>query len=591
MSKDNYFISTNLEINFDKDKKKILAGNWCVEDFNKTYTPNKFKIIDNIWSNKKTRKADYKYLQSLSIKYSDKLSLYLNTLHGHTFSKRFWKIIILSWLTIYLPAHYYRWKIVKKIINEKKNIKFYDLYNIKDHIVPLDTYDFHTKVSTDKYFNYIIFKNLLKFYQEKGKKIDFIKKKTNLAKQNMTVNEKPDFWITIKLRNIFNTFLHILFNRNKIFIENNTFPIKDNLKINLLLGQFPTYPNDTFKNASGYKNFYNQKKIDKEKRKNFDIKKEKKDEFINYINTIIRNDIPISFIEGFKDLFSGAKKIIIKPKIILSSYYHYFNELFKVWTAYLSKKKKTKFFIVSHGGGGCFKYASCLQFESEIADKRITWYSSNKLNEIQLPASKFLTTKKNKKTNNHYIGYAEGPIVPFPSRVGDGTINRNPELQKNFVNFYKRINKKLKNKIIFLPGKNYEIDTTRYLKNYLKRSQIKKKNSFSRYIANSMLMIISYPETTFCESVSTVPTILLYEKGKWEFKIKYKNIYKKFIKHNILFHDPKKAAKFVNSIANNIDEWWLSSSVQSAINEFLNQMCLKSNNSINTWVKFLKKNI
>ena len=30
MSKDYYFISTNLELDLDNKKEKILAGNWCI---------------------------------------------------------------------------------------------------------------------------------------------------------------------------------------------------------------------------------------------------------------------------------------------------------------------------------------------------------------------------------------------------------------------------------------------------------------------------------------------------------------------------------------------------------------------------------
>ena len=35
MLRDTYFISTNLEINLDKNKRKILAGNWCIENYEK----------------------------------------------------------------------------------------------------------------------------------------------------------------------------------------------------------------------------------------------------------------------------------------------------------------------------------------------------------------------------------------------------------------------------------------------------------------------------------------------------------------------------------------------------------------------------
>ena len=104
----------------------------------------------------------------------------------------------------------------------------------------------------------------------------------------------------------------------------------------------------------------------------------------------------------------------------------------------------------------------------------------------------------------------------------------------------------------------------------------------------SKLNIISYPQTTFCESVQTTPTILIYEKNKWVFPSKFNHIYKKLVKNKILFHNPVKAALHVNKVSKNIDAWWMQKKVQSTINQFLNDISLISENSIKIWVNKLK---
>ena len=125
MPQETYFISTNLEMNIVKNKQnKLLAGNWCVDNLKDYKTYNKLKTLENIWSNKIEKKKDYKYLQKLSSNYSKKLSNYLNQLHGSNYSKKFWEFLILSWLTIYLPSYYFRWKLLKKSLNRKKKDKF-----------------------------------------------------------------------------------------------------------------------------------------------------------------------------------------------------------------------------------------------------------------------------------------------------------------------------------------------------------------------------------------------------------------------------------------------------------------------------------
>ena len=511
MPKDVYFISTSLEANIDNTKNKIFAGNWCISNYDQENSIDKNLVLGDVWEDKKERGGDYKYLQNIIKIYSKGLSSYLNSIHGYNFSDKFWKSIFLSWLSIYLPAYYYRWKIVKKITKKKKNLKFYDLYNLESKDAPLDTYDFHYKVSSDNYINYRIFRSLIKFFIKKNNKIKLIKKKSPNYKKKENNGDKS-YWLNFKIKKIFNYFLYLIFNQNKIFIENNVFRIIDNIKLNFLLGQFPTYPNDTFSDSFGFKNFYNNKKTNLKRRRSHNLRLGKNDEFTKFIETNMRDDLPICFIEGFDNLFKYMKKISIKPKIILSSHNHYFNELFKVWIAYLREKKYSKLFIVSHGGGGFLKYPSCLKFESQISDKKINWHKSNQINEIQLPASKFLT-RKTIKSSNEFISYVEGPTTLFPSRIGYGTINNgSPNLHANFTDFYKRLKKNLKKDIIFLPKKEYEVDTTKYLRNYLSHNQIKENNSFNKYNKRSKLNILSYPETTFSESLTTKPTILLYDK-------------------------------------------------------------------------------
>ena len=116
MPQETYFISTKLEMGFIKSKQnKLLAGNWCIDNLESSKTNNGLKTLKNVWSNKIEKKKDYKYLQTLSLNYSKKLSNYLNQLHGSKYSKRFWEFLILSWLTIYLPSYYFRWKLLKNL--------------------------------------------------------------------------------------------------------------------------------------------------------------------------------------------------------------------------------------------------------------------------------------------------------------------------------------------------------------------------------------------------------------------------------------------------------------------------------------------
>lgn len=594
MLRKTYFISTDLELNIDKKNKKILAGNWCIDN-NKKNTSQRYEILENFWKNKSKINIYYKYLQKLSLSYSIRLSSYLNSYHNKKFSANFWKIVLLPWLIVYLPAYYYRWLAVRKILKKKVKINYYDLYNLEKKNSYTDTFDFYTKISTNKFINYNIFYNLMKYHKEKNDKIIFQKKKffDYDKKKNFRGNKLLNF-IFLIFNPILNIILNFLFKLNKIFIEKGVFPIRSNIEMSLKLKQIPTYPNDTFNNSFGYTSLYEYEEINLLKRRSLNLGKKGKndDAFVKYIDTIIRDDIPKCFVEGFDKLKYYSEKIKFRPKIILSSYYHYFNELFKVWTAHLTEKKKTKLFIACHGGGGFLKHPSCLNFETEVANIKINWHRSKKKKEIQLPASRFLSLKKKNFVRSNSISFIQAPICIYPARIGFNEVH-DEKLVFNFefLKFYRKIYKSLQNELIFIPNSVHGKDTTQNLKNDLKLEQIKNNKSFDKYKYNSKLNIVSYPQTVFFESIITTPTLLLCKKNEWTFDEKFQKFYKKLVKNNIIFHDPVKAAKHVNIISSDINSWWNSRKIQLILKDFLDHTCVASSVSKDIWLKLLKKKI
>ena len=592
MSQETYFISTNLEMNFQKNKKnKLLAGNWCIDNFKNSKNHKRTKILKNFWDNKIEKNKDYKYLKKLSLDYSKKLSNYLNQLHKSNYSNKFWEFLLLSWLTIYLPSYYFRWKLLKKSLNTKKKINFNDLKFVENNFMVIDTYDFHHKISSNEYFNYYVFRKVFIHLSKKNKNLILKKKNFIISKDKLKNFDVKRFKFNIYFKKILNLIFNLIYRKNKIFIEKAVFRIKDNLKINFLLKQIPTCFHDVFEGGFGNKELYKSTKKNLKLRKTVNFQITNKDEFKKFIDANIIEDMPICFIEGFSEILKYTKLIKFKPKVILSSYYHYFNELFKVWCASLVESKISKILIVSHGGGAYLKNPSCLNFEYEISDKKINWYKSKLKNEIQLPATKFLSKKNDNNTDEH-INFVEGPIQTFPNRITQATIgHENLSLYNNFISLFKSLNKDIKEKIIFLPKQEYKPKTTFYLERYLTSNQIKKSNMFNYYNGKSRLNILTYPETAFCESLLSTPTILIYEKNMWEFKNQFKSLYRELLKNKIIFHDPKKAAKHLNEISDDINKWWNSKSVKKSVNKFLNEICLTTNNSINIWVKSLKREL
>ena len=109
-------------------------------------------------------------------------------------------------------------------------------------------------------------------------------------------------------------------------MERSIFRKIDN-KISINLKQIPTYSYDTFNDIFGFKNFYENEIFD-ERKETIKLNFNCKSEFEKFFKSSIIEDIPLCFVEGFDNLLI-CKKIQMRPKKIISSYYHYFNECLK----------------------------------------------------------------------------------------------------------------------------------------------------------------------------------------------------------------------------------------------------------------------
>ena len=91
-------------------------------------------------------------------------------------------------------------------------------------------------------------------------------------------------------------------------------------------------------------------------------------------------------------------------------------------------------------------------------------------------------------------------------------------------------------------------------------------------IKKSRLFISTYNATTYLESMAwNVPTIIFWDENCWELKEEAKPYFELLKSVGIFHNSPESAAKHMTNIWDNVDDWWLSDSVQSARVTFCNQ--------------------
>ena len=191
-SNNDQILTTSIEENISSTSKKIILGDWCFEDFKKheeaTTNKKNFFLPRHINSIEDLSK-DYFYIQKLLDSYSLGLTKYLNEFHKTKYTQRFWNILILPWLSCYIPTHFYRWKLISRLVKEKKSFLFSDLGKNKE-MTPNTSLEYLKQISNSDIFNYYIFKKILIFFKKKNKNIIFIESKNN---KNKNIRKKKYF--------------------------------------------------------------------------------------------------------------------------------------------------------------------------------------------------------------------------------------------------------------------------------------------------------------------------------------------------------------------------------------------------------------
>ena len=579
--KKNFLITTALPDIWEINENNFLLGTWCEfheSNFLDEKMPKDISIIKNVhhWDDIEKKFKDYKYieekLEHLLEVISDKLSL----THNVRESKEYWKIIISGWLSAYITQIFDRWECIKIFFEKNKNKKFYSNFvdlNESDYI-PYDSWEATKNTQTDLW-NHFIFLRLFNFLNIEN--ISLVRKK---IEKNKLVKEKffwkPTLPIVIKfIKFVDNIISHLAFRFNKVIIINFHFPKKEYLKICLRCKLIPCKYSDFFdfhikENDSLKKNSI------RNKFKNLLIDIKTQDRFIEFVLQNIHKDIPKSFLENFDKIKKKFLPLAKKKKTILDMYSLAYEDNFKIYLAE-TKKVGSKYTWAEHGGGLTSEINALLgenDLLDEVADTQVRWDNTlQKKTSINLSPTLPIIKFKNKKIGkNCSIIFYEQPKYVNKFALGP-SLNQSINFFNEITEFVNKLDPEIKSRVKFRTKLNRGFNAEKKIKEIFNESNIDKvsfKNSFSKTLLNSKLVIITYPQTTFSEAMyANVPTILIIKENFWKFTQSTLQTFNDLKKNNIAFEDFEEAKAHVNKHWKEIDLWWKSSNVQLARKNFL----------------------
>jgi len=139
------------------------------------------------------------------------------------------------------------------------------------------------------------------------------------------------------------------------------------------------------------------------------------------------------------------------------------------------------------------------------------------------------------------------------------------------------------------PYRNLGWNTGRRIGDRIGPGKVFGKASFYHVLSQSRLVICTYPQTTFAESLaSRVPVILMYPRSLWETSAPFAALVERLMRVNIVFESGKAAAAHVNSVWDEPNRWWRSPDVMTARAE-LERMTMKTGaNWLERWKVFVE---
>lgn len=558
-----YILETTSLNQSNYDTNRLLLGSWCNNDDKKT------KIVDYHWHNRNKLYEDSKYVQILFEKYLIDLSNSLNSIHETSHSVDFWRVVIGPWLFFFISICLDRYEMLKYAA------KNYEIKFVREPLykqaswVPVDFVDFNHQFNSDEW-NYYLYSEILKYSKiVNSKKSNFLltpKKHNKIHKKNQVI--KFLLFLLTRLSN--------KTSKNVVFIEVDI----PQISLYQLLFRLKSFSFSYYLRVKP-KVFKLQSNLRK-----FSFENNSSNEFEKLLRNLIPLNIPISHIEGYKNIVEDSKKIFPKKtKLMITSNAYFSNEHFKVWCA-TQKLNNSKLWVFVHGGHhGTALFNGSGKLTEDIADRFYSWGWGRH----NLPSSKLSKLRNYRilQTGNKilFISYniSKHSNALCASPIGS-SFSDCIRMHSSFFNKISTYRSKDDIVIRLKGGEDLWGLKLEYEKYGIQNFITSNEETLLESIARSELVIVSYDSTIFLEALTlNCPTCLFIRKDFWEMSEASSKFFQEFVDCGILHYDEDSLINHILEVGDDYLRWWHEDAVQKSIKSFLLEYGLSSNNWEEDW--------
>lgn len=584
--KDEFFNNTNSDKRFYADP--------YIFDSNKTNCEVGIFTRENY----KDYKYDLEYLRKKEYEYIQNIIVALNKTHKVKMSDQFWKKTLSISFRLFLFSTYDAYKMHHKNFNANRfNIK---VLSEDNYFIPKNFKDSRLYFELDELGYEQMFSIYIQcFYPEL-----YIKNKIEILNTEKITPNKP-LSLIARLKNITveKFLIKILikinsFKKAQVIILEPYFSTNNLMKLLIQsMGKIKSY-------SLPLNNKYNYELKDTRKVfvENLEIhKKDKFDEFFYY--SLLFN-FPKELLESFdanmKYYASELEKIKTTKYIINESWIG--SSKISFFLALAKEKYNIKHINNEHNYLSYFAQGTDIDLQVEVCDLFYTiGWENNKYKNMKKGASLFEFVSKRRNEKKDSILYVSGESKPRRSSLHTGnSMDQEHALDYiEFINiFFKGLDLDKKSKVIYRGGWPKEFASPLaynrdnvlgiHYKDFYKMDDY--KLSARQLMQESRLIVIDYIATLYLESfILNTPTVFFWNQNAYFLEEDFIGVFDDFIEVGICQTSPEAAAKFINKIYNNVEEWWYSKSVQNARKKFLDANIGNPEDAINFYLSLVQK--
>ena len=549
----------------------LLLGEWCNKyRLNDIYTNIDSITMPHHWLDEHKFNKDFNYLDGLYERLLSDLAFKLNEIHDVKNNLLYWRVLVGPWLGIFLQILFDRWSLIKKAENEYE-LAATTIINLSENsVVPKNMQHFISLFSSDEW-NHYIFSKVLENSTDLN--LAYISSSSVFDAENKSSRET----IKIKVLRFLSHIASALARKDDIFFFNSYLPKYYEMKLQLRFGQFPQFWQMVEPTVVG---------VDL-KWRNWKLDSNASDDFESFAISMIAQQIPTSFLEGYNTLVSQSfsLKWPKTPKAIFSS-----NIL---WTdtlclAYVAKQVSSSVHLIygQHGGGyGISKHEWAEKHELKIADKYLSWgwaddsyRNITSVGILKLPGKDLIQKKSNCKKSLLLVTLES---VMYPHRLSSESIFMSNSYIDSCLEFANNLKFSLRDSLVvrLSPYDHGWGQAHRWRLNNPKiRLDLGEANILD-LLCKARIAVFTYNQTGYLESMTlNVPTVLFWDSNKSPIRNSAKFYFKELQRVGIYHTNPKSAALHIANVWDDVDAWWGSEEVQDVIASFKKQYCNQSEN-------------